>query len=207
MKRSGGPNLFNIFRAQRAYADRYRRSFCWSQTLADPAVGTCLLPADQRLAWLLGILNGALAKAPPASQGRAFIPAYVDFIEREVLTPAAMAAFEAFGEMELFGKPFSSASLRQRLHLACQKPGVPAIHPHVLRHTFASWLVNEGGVSLKTASGCSGTARFRRRRATSEMMKSQRARPWRGLVGRQCRSDARAVRPLFWLLAQRGWLD
>jgi integrase/recombinase XerC len=53
--------------------------------------------------------------------------------------------------MELFGKPFSSASLRQRLHLACQKLRVPAIHPHVLRHTFASWLVNEGGVSLKTA--------------------------------------------------------
>ena len=62
-----------------------------------------------------------------------------------------MAAFEAFGKMELFGKPFSSASLRQRLHLACQKPGVPAIHPHVVRHTFASWLVNESGVSLKTA--------------------------------------------------------
>jgi Phage integrase family len=62
-----------------------------------------------------------------------------------------MAAFEAFGEMELFGKPFSSASLRQRLHLTCQKLGVPAIHPHVLRHTFALWSVNEGGVSLKTA--------------------------------------------------------
>jgi len=28
---------------------------------------------------------------------------------------------------------------------------VPPIHPHVVRHTFASWLVNEGKVSLKTA--------------------------------------------------------
>jgi integrase len=72
------------------------------------------------------------------------------------LNADAVAAFRAFRRADAFG-PFSTASLRNSLRRACKsvldendKPIQP-IHPHVLRHSFASWLVNEGGVSLKTA--------------------------------------------------------
>jgi hypothetical protein len=62
---------------------------------------------------------------------------------RVPLTDAAVTAFKAFGEQALYGIVFSAPSLRKRLHLACSKLQVPPIRPHDLRHTFASWLVNE----------------------------------------------------------------
>lgn len=53
--------------------------------------------------------------------------------------------------------PFSVSSLRKPLHAACARltdsdgQPLPVIHPPVLRHSFASWRVNDAGVSLKTA--------------------------------------------------------
>jgi integrase len=75
---------------------------------------------------------------------------------RVPLNASAIAAFRIYRQRDLWGQ-FSASSLRHSLHRACakvkdedDKPAAP-IHPHVLRHTFASWLVNEGRVSLKTA--------------------------------------------------------
>jgi integrase len=66
------------------------------------------------------------------------------------LNADAVAAFRAFQKADGFGA-FSTASLRNSLRRACKsvldendKP-IPPIHPHVLRHSVASWLVNEGG--------------------------------------------------------------
>ena len=75
---------------------------------------------------------------------------------RVPLNASAIAAFRVYRVQDLWGR-FSASSLRHSLHRACKKvkdeDGKPAapIHPHILRHTFASWLVNEGRVSLKTA--------------------------------------------------------
>jgi integrase len=62
---------------------------------------------------------------------------------RVPLNADAVAAFRAFRKADAFG-PFSTASLRNSLHRACKgvldengKP-TPPIHPHVLRHSFAS---------------------------------------------------------------------
>jgi hypothetical protein len=65
-------------------------------------------------------------------------------------TPKRGQAFTKLGELGAYGD-YSTASPRKSLLVACKALKVPPIHPHVLRHSFASWLVNEGKGSLKTA--------------------------------------------------------
>jgi integrase len=74
---------------------------------------------------------------------------------RVPLNTDAVEAFRTLRALNAWG-PFSVSSLRKSLHAACGRLELPPIHPHVLRHSFASWLVNEGGVSLKTAKAILG---------------------------------------------------
>lgn len=49
------------------------------------------------------------------------------------------------------GNPYSPWPARHSLSLIADQAGLQGVHPHVLRHTFASWLVMEG-VDLVTVS-------------------------------------------------------
>jgi integrase len=75
---------------------------------------------------------------------------------RVPLTSEAVAAFKAFRKANAFGE-FSESSFGKSVRAACARltdddgEPIPAIRPHDFRHSFATWLVNEGGVSLKTA--------------------------------------------------------
>ncbi len=44
------------------------------------------------------------------------------------------------------------ASVKKSFSSACKSSGLDDLHPHDLRRTFASWLVQEG-VSIQTVSG------------------------------------------------------
>jgi integrase len=102
------------------------------------------------------------------------VPASKGGYARRVLERRRCCGVRAFGEQALFGGVFSAASLRRRLHLACSNLQVPPIRPHDLRHTFASWLVNEGRVSLRTVHKILGD-----RKIEMTLHSKVRARPGR----------------------------
>jgi integrase len=102
-----------------------------------------------------------------ANDTRTYLPMEVTKTDQPYGIPNNRAAQAVFAELRRqpvrhqthafthLGQPWKYATLRKALKVACKRAGVPILTPHSTRHTFRTWLTQEGVAdSIVRRLGC-----------------------------------------------------